>query len=582
MNNKAEIWAILKSCRLAILTVGAFSAVLNVLMLAPSVYMLQIYDRVISSRNETTLLLLTGAILLVYLVVSGLELLRTLLLNKSSLRLAAMFNEKVFASAYRKIIETGDPGVAAQMIRDFSSLRQFINSPALLVFFDLPWFPFYLIVVFLFEPTLGFFSLAGVAILSVMALITEKITAPRVKLASTLAASAALTSTNILSNAQAVEALGMFKRMLARWKNSNSLHLLEQSSTHQASATIKAVTKFVQLSLQSLVMGVGAKLVIDGKITSGMMIAASILVGRTLSPVQQLVAVWKTWLEVSAAYKRLADLLTFSAASHTAVSLPAPRGHITAIEVSKTRPNAKIQALKKISFTLEPGDCLGIMGPCGSGKTTIARLLVGLTSPTEGELRLDDVDLHAWDKTELGPHIGYLPQDCTLLDGTVAENIARFGKADDALVVEAAMEAGIHEMVLRLPDGYATMIGSAGHALSSGQRQKIGLARALYGKPSVLVFDEPATHLDRFGERKLLALIKDIRRSHRTLVLITHRDGILSMTNKLMVLRKGQMHRYGPTGSVLRSIAEEDASQPTLGLAANPIVPHTLQGLHGT
>jgi ATP-binding cassette subfamily C exporter for protease/lipase len=316
------------------------------------------------------------------------------------------------------------------------------------------------------------------------------------------------------------------------------------------------VTKFVQVSLQSLVLGFGALLVLDGKITSGMMIAASILVGRALAPVQQVIAVWKNFSSTRSAYERLTKLLEDNPERGAGMALPKPLGQLAVEAVSAAPPGVKSAVIKNLSFAIGPGDVLGVIGPSGCGKSTLARLLVGVWPSTVGKVRLDGSDIFTWNKAELGPNLGYLPQDIELFGGSVSENIARFGEIDGEKVVQAAKRAGIHDMILHLPDGYNTLLGDGGAGLSGGQRQRLGLARAMYGDPSLIVLDEPNSNLDDVGEQALVAAIQDLRARGKTIVLITHRTSVIGITNKLLLIRDGALEMFGPTDQVLGALQQ--------------------------
>jgi ATP-binding cassette subfamily C exporter for protease/lipase len=327
-----------------------------------------------------------------------------------------------------------------------------------------------------------------------------------------------------------------------------------QAEASEKAGTVGAITKFVQVSLQSLVLGYGALLAIEGKISPGMMIAASILVGRALAPVQQVIGVWKSWNTTQVAYSRLTELLAANPPRDAGMPLPKPLGAISVENVIAAPPGSPVPVLKGVNFAIAPGEVLGVVGPSGSGKSTLARLLVGVWPAVQGKVRLDGADIYQWNKAELGPHIGYLPQDIELFSGTISENIARFGELEAEKVVSAAKRAGVHDMILHFPKGYDTLLGDGGAGLSGGQKQRIGLARAMYGDPSIIVLDEPNSNLDDVGEAALLQGILDLRQQGKTIVLITHRSSILGVTNKLLVLRDGVTAMFGPTTEVINAL----------------------------
>ena len=552
---KNEIELVLAKFKSTFLTVGAFSAISNMLMLVPSIYMLQVYDRVLPSRNETTLLMLTIMMLGAYLFMSLLELVRSFVLVRVGARFDMEMNKRVYTAAFEQNLKSSG-GNAGQALTDLTNIRQFLTGNALFAFFDAPWFPIYLIVIFLFEPSLGVFALCGTAVLVVLAYVNERVSHKPLADANSTAIAATNLATNNLRNAEVIESMGMLPNLMSRWLKLHGRFLRLQADASEKAGKVAAVTKFVQVSLQSLVLGYGALLAVEGKITSGMMIAASILVGRALQPVQQVIGVWKSYSNTRSAYERLTKLLADNPERPAGMPLPKPHGALAVEAVTAAPPNAKVPVLKGVSFSLAAGDVLGVIGPSGSGKSTLARLLVGVWPAAMGKVRLDGADIFQWNKAELGPHIGYLPQDIELFGGTVSENIGRFGNIDPDQVVLAAKRAGVHDMVLHLPNGYDTILGDGGVGLSGGQRQRLGLARALYGDPSVIVLDEPNSNLDDSGEQALVQAINDLRQRGKTIVLITHRTSVIGATNKLLLLRDGVAAAFGPTREVLSALNE--------------------------
>ncbi|EFP2799714.1 type I secretion system permease/ATPase, partial [Salmonella enterica] len=481
-------------------SIGIFTAFINLLMLVPSVYMLQVYDRVLPSRNEITLLMLTLIMLGMFAMMSLLEYIRSMVVICISNQLDMRLNTRVYTAVYEANIKNGSSD-AGQMLNDLTNLRQFLTGSALFTFFDVPWFPVYLSVIFLFNPWLGLFALLGALLLISLAVINEFVSKKPLAEASKLSiVSGNLASTN-LRNAEVIEALGMLPNLRHRWFDLHQQFLSSQRIASERSGRVSAVTKFVRMSLQSLVLGLGGWLAIDGHITPGMMIAGSILMGRTLAPIEQVINVWKSYSAARLSYDRLVRLLETYPQRSTGMSLPRPEGVVSVEGVSATPPgSSEAVVLHNVSFGIQPGDVLGIIGPSASGKSTLARVLVGVWPVSEGTVRLDNSDIYQWDKSELGPYIGYLPQDIELFAGTIAENIARFNDIDSEKVIEAAKLAGVHELILRFPDGYNTVLGSSGVGLSGGQKQRIGLARALYGIPSLVVLDEPDSSLDDAGK----------------------------------------------------------------------------------
>ena len=553
-----EIAQVLGSFKGAFQSVGIFSAIINLMMLVPSLYMLQVYDRVLSSHNETTLLMLTLMVLGAYLFISALEFVRSFVLIRVGAQLDMKMNKRIYTAAFEQNLKKAG-GNAGQALQDLTTVRQFLTGNALFAFFDAPWFPVYLVVIFLFNPSLGLFALGGTVVLVVLAYVNEVVSKKPLAEASSMAISAGNLATNNLRNAEVIEALGMLPNLMKRWFKLHASFLQLQAEASEKAGVITAATKFFRLSLQSLILGFGALLVLDGKITGGMMIVSSILMGRTLSPVEQLIGVWKTWGSTRSAYKRLSELLAANPPRKTGMSLPKPLGQISVQAVTAAPPGATVAVIKSLSFSIDAGDVLGVIGSSGSGKSTLARLLVGVWPAALGHVRLDGADIYQWNKDELGPHVGYLPQDIELFAGTVSDNIGRFGDVDADQVVLAAKRAGVHELILHFSQGYDTVLGDGGAGLSGGQKQRIGLARAMYGDPSLLVLDEPNSNLDEIGEQALVAAIVDFRKRGKTVVLMTHRSSIIGVTNKLLLLQSGTAKMFGPTAKVLTDLATATA-----------------------
>ena len=567
LKSRNEIEQVLVGFKRTFYTVGAFSAIINLLALVPSLYMLQVYDRVLQSRNEITLLMLTLMMLGGYLLMSGLELVRSFVLIRVGARFDMELNKRVYTAAFQQNLKQAGAN-AGQALMDLTNLRQFLTGNALFAFFDAPWFPIYLIVIFLFEPSLGLFAVGGTAILVVLAYVNEKATKAPLAEANTMAITASNLATNNLRNAEVIESMGMLPNLLGRWFKLHGKFLHLQAAGSEKAGLINAVTKFFQVSLQSLVLGFGALLVLEGKISPGMMIAASILVGRALAPVQQVIGVWKSWANTRSSYERLTGLLEANPARPAGMQLPTPKGNIAVEGVTAAPPGSNAPVIRGVSFGIQAGDVLGVIGPSGSGKSTLARLLVGVWPANMGKVRLDGADIYQWNKAELGPHMGYLPQDIELFGGTIAENIARFGEVDSEKVVEAAKLAGVHELILHFPKGYDTPLGDGGAGLSGGQKQRLGLARAMYGDPAVLVLDEPNSNLDDVGEAALVQAINAFRMRGKTIILITHRTSVIGATNKLLLLRDGVVGAFGPTNQVLAALQEQAQKQVAAQQAA--------------
>ena len=560
---KNEIMQALSGFKSVFRTIGVFSAIINLLMLVPSIYMLQVYDRVLASRNEITLLMLTLIMLGAYLFMSVLEFVRSFILVRLAAKMDMQLNKRVYTAAFEQNLKQGG-GNAGQALMDLTNIRQFMTGNALFAFFDAPWFPLYLLVIYFFDMWLGLLATFGTIILVVLAYVNERVSHKPLAEANTMAIASTTMATNNLRNAEVIESMGMLPNLQARWFKLHSQFLRLQAEASEKAGIVGAFTKFTRISLQSVVLGLGALLVIEGKMTPGMMIAGSILMGRALSPVEQLIGVWKQFASTRSAYERLTKLLETNPAREAGMELPKPVGALSIEGVTAAPPGSKVAVLNGLSFAIAPGDVLGVIGPSGSGKSTLARLMVGVWPAAVGKVRLDGADIYRWNKDQLGPNIGYLPQDIELFAGTVSENIARFGEIDAEQVIVAAKRAGVHDMILHFPQGYDTRLGEGGAGLSGGQKQRIGLARAMYGDPSFIVLDEPNSNLDDVGEQALVEAITDLRERGKTIVLITHRTSIIGVTSKLLLLRDGAARLFGPRDDVLQALAQANAEKARL------------------
>jgi ATP-binding cassette subfamily C exporter for protease/lipase len=535
-------------------------------MLVPSIYMLEVYDRVLVSRNETTLYVLSFMTLGLFALISVLEYIRSMVVIRIGAKMDTFLNNRVYTAAFEQNLRS--TGVnAGQALNDLTTIRQFVTGNGMFAFFDAPWFPIYLLVIFVFNFWMGLFAFVSVALLVGLAWLNEIVSRKPLAEANGTAIRSSNMATNNLRNAEVIEAMGMLPNMRKRWYSQHIKFLKLQAEASQKASRVSSITKFVRIAVQSLILGVGALLVIMGDVTSGMMIAGSILLGRALAPVEQIIAVWRQWSSVVAAYHRLQKLLLDNPPREAGMELPRPEGALSVEGVTAAPPMVAVAVLKSVSFQINPGDCLGVIGPSGSGKSTLARLLVGVWRAAVGKVRLDGADVFLWNKDELGPHMGYLPQDIELFAGTISENIARFGEVDSDQVVAAAKLAGVHELILRLPEGYDTPIGDGGLGLSGGEKQRLGLARALYGEPSLIVLDEPNSNLDDIGEIGLTQAIIRLRQMRKTVILISHRPSIIRETNKLLVLRDGMVSAFGPTDQVLKDLAQFKAQQESQAAA---------------
>ena len=557
-----EIVRALLGHRRVFYTIGLFSMLINTLMLVPSLYMLQIYDRVLPSQNGMTLAMLTLMMVGVYALTVALEYVRSFIVIRIGVRLDMHLNTRVYIAAFEANLKQSGLN-AGQSLNDLTTIRQFVTGNALFAFFDAPWFPVYLIAIFVFNGWLGLFALISSALLVALAVVNERVSRLPLKEATALSVRSSALATSNLRNAEAIEAMGMLPDLMSRWSALNTGFLARQAEASEKAALVGNITKFLRMTLQSLVLGIGALLAIDGKISPGMMIAGSILLGRALSPLEMLISVWRQSSAAKIAYDRLVSLLESNPARSTGMRLPVPAGRLTLKAVSAAPPGARVPVLQGITVAIEPGDVVGVIGPSAAGKSTLARLMVGVWPAAIGTVRLDGADIAQWDRGLLGPHIGYLPQEIELFGGSIAENIARFGQIESDKVIDAARLAGVHEMILRLPQGYDTLVGDRGAGLAGGQKQRIGLARALYGNPSLIVLDEPNSNLDETGEAALRHAIDRLRAARKTVVLITHRTSIIAATTKLLLLVDGQLRLFGPTPNVLAALQQTPAQQPT-------------------
>jgi len=531
-----------------------FSLAINLLLLAPPLYMLQVFDRVLSSRSGETLAMLSVAALIALLVMALLDVVRARLLVATGAALDRRLGPRVLEGL---LAQTARLSGASHLngLRDVSTLRAFLGGPGLMAVFDAPWLPFFLLLIFLFHPLLGVVALAGALLMVLLALLNEKRTRAPLERAQMQARQAGRFIDVSARNAEVIEALGMLPAVTRRWAVLNESALREQGRAGGIGAGFSGFTRFARQFIQLAMLAAGAHLVLAQQVSAGIMIAATILLGRALAPVEALVAGWRGLVEARAAWRRLDALLAAHPPAPPATELPAPAGALRVEQLAFTLPGSERPILRGVSFELAPGESLGIIGPSASGKSTLARLIVGIWKPVSGSVRLDGAEVSAWPRERLGPHLGYLPQDLELFSGTVAQNIARLAEPDAAEVIRAAQEAHVHELILRLPKGYDTEIGESGHALSPGQRQRIALARALYGQPRLVVLDEPNASLDHEGDEALLRALQGLKARGATLIVVAHRPSVLRGIDKLLVLREGAVQSFGPRAELLARLA---------------------------
>ena len=564
-----EFRQVLATFRGAFVGVGAFSACINLLLLAPAIYMLQVYDRVLSSHNEFTLLMLSLILAGLYVLYAALEWVRSLVLVRVGIRLDQALDERVFDASFERGLR-GMPGNAAQALGDLQTVRQFLTGNGIFAFFDAPWAPIYLLVITAFHPLLGLAALLGMLILVLLNWLTHRVTHEPLSEAQRLSMQGTAQVNNSLRNAEVIESMGMLDNLRARWFGRHAQALRLQAQASDRAGSLAAASRFLRLALQSVALGLGAWLVLEGKMTPGMMIAGSILAGRALAPVDLLIGSWRGFLSARDAYARLGELLAAFPARQAGLPLPAPSGDVQLEGVSAVPPGGRQPVLRGVALQIAAGQVVGVVGPSGAGKSSLARLLVGVWPTAGGSVRLDGADIMHWDKSRLGPFIGYLPQDVELFEGTIAENISRFGEIDPDRVIEAARLADVHDMILHFVDGYDTQIGVGGAVLSGGQRQRIGLARAVYGLPVLVVLDEPNSNLDDIGEAALVQTIQALKQAGRTVVMITHRTNVLATVDNLLVLREGQVLLYGPRDEVLARLNANNIVQAPRSAQATP------------
>ena len=562
--NKRELSESLRDLKAYFMYAGLFSAAINFLMLTPIIYMLQVYDRVVASGSLSTLAMLSIMMVGLLLAAGGFEWVRSAILIRASNQIEAKLRRRVSEATFKRSIMTGGRNNSTQSISDLISLRQFLTGNGLFAFFDTPWFPIYVGVMYLFHPWFGLAGIIAGLIMLTFTLSTEILTSRELKEANKESSIFTNQVQGSLRNSEVIDAMGMGPNLQARLNQHADKALYLQGQASFKGAALLSLSKSVRMILQSFVLGLGAFLALRQEISPGMMIAGSLLLGRALAPIDMLTGSWKAFTVARAQYNRLSELLEQIPAEHETMSLPAPTGRLEAKQIVVSAPGAKNQILRGVSFDLSAGEALGIVGPSGAGKSTLARALIGIWAPSHGTVRLDGADVSSWDRKELGPHIGYLPQDIELFDGSIAENICRFGPANAERIVGAATLAGVHELILTLPEGYDTIMSAGGGTLSGGQRQRIGLARAVYDAPRLIVLDEPNSNLDDVGEKELVAAISRIKNQGSTIIVISHRTPLLHAMAKMLVLKEGLVASFGTKDQVLGQLVGPSAVPKSL------------------
>jgi PrtD family type I secretion system ABC transporter len=553
----------LAAARRALVPVGVFSLFFNMLALAVPLYTMQVYDRVLGSGSWPTLLYLTLAAAGVIAVNALLDIARAGVAVRVSGWLADRLAPQAFARAIEAALQSRD--YSTEALHDVSTVRSFLGGATLFTLFDAVWAPVYLGVLFLLHPWLGGVGLVGSLALVALAALNERITRAPLQAAGRLRLRSMRAAERMTRNAEAVIGMGMTDHVTDRWADGNGRVLDLHTTASRRSTVMIAITKAARMLLQVAIIGVGATLVIDLQISAGSLIAASIIMSRAMAPVEQAIGTWRQIVDFRAARERLMRFFATPGLPQHGMALPAPEGHLSVEDVTFTPQGAEAPVLSRVSFRAEPGEIVAIMGPSAAGKSTLARLIVATSEPSAGAVRLDAADIHDWPRQDLGRHVGYLPQDVELFGGTVRDNIARMGAGSDEEVVRAARTAGVHEMILRLPKGYHTEIGEGGTRLSAGQRQRIALARAVFGAPRLVVLDEPNANLDGDGELALAKAVLALKEAGATTLVISHRQSILMQADRILFLRDGTVELFGPRQEVLgrlRSRRRADAPQP--------------------
>ena len=540
---------------------AGFSMVISLLALSPTVYMLEVYDRVVNARSGMTLAMLTVVVVLCYAVMEILEKVRGAMMRAAGVQLDEKLSERVYNAMFQGFLKRHVSG-GTQVLNDLKLVREFLFNPALLAVLEAPVALVALALIFAINPLLGWSAVVGALAQMGVAYMNERATRKPLNEANRSAAAAQQFAEASLRNAHVMESMGMLDAVQARWQKRQDQFLAHQAQASEGAGLWTAMSKLIQQLMGSVLLGLGAWLLMGNALNGGggMVIIGSVLGGRVLAPLGQVVAQWNAVVNVRAAWARLEALLAQIPEKPEAMPLPAPKGFLTVEALMAGAPGQQVPIVRGVQFGIQPGEVLAVIGPSASGKTTLARLLVGLWPAISGKVRLDGADVHAWDKAELGPYLGYLPQGVELLDGTLAENIARFGDVDMVQVEAAARLVGLHELIMSMPQGYNSPIGRDGTMLSGGQRQRVGLARALYGKPVFVVLDEPNSSLDEVGDAALANAIATLKQMGTTFVVMTHRSSILGVADKILLMREGAQQAFGPRDEVLAALQQKAQS----------------------
>lgn len=538
---------------------GGFSLVSNLLYLALPIFTFQIYGRVLSSYSVPTLLVLTFMVMLAFLISGLIDDFRAKVLINYGVIMDQRVSGRVFSALFDTVIR-GNPSARSQALRDLDSFRQMLTGPAFGTMFDLPWMPVFMIVLLIIDPIIGLVTIGGAVLLFLITLFQDRATRPALKEANDAALRSYAFTDAALRNGEVVRAMGMVEPLGSRWATFRSVTMERSASASERASVISNISKFVRQAIQVLIIAIGAYLVVKGKIHSGLLFANMILAARALQPIERLVGSWDALTNGYRSYQRLNAMFADYRPTKASTTLPKPLGQLSVEGVNFAPQGATRFVLQGVNFKIEPGEMLGVIGPSGAGKSSLARLMVGIWQPNSGNVRLDGADVYSWDRSDFGRHVGYLPQDTELFSGSIRDNIARFrADVDDEQVVRAAQVAGVHQLILRLPSGYDTDLGESGHVLSAGQRQRVGLARALLGNPRLIVLDEPNAALDAEGEEALVKALDALKAGGSTIVIVSHKPSVFRSADKMLMLRDGRMEMFGPREQVMARVVQPAA-----------------------
>jgi ATP-binding cassette, subfamily C, bacterial EexD len=550
-----------EACRQTLIAAAVFSGIANLLMLVPAFFMLNVYDKAIGSNSVSTLAVLSLITLFMFFGLAAMEVVRSRMLVAIGRKIDKVVGPMIYEATFQNALRAGSTNASTQPLTDFSALRQFVSGNGTITLLDTPWMPLYLVVMFLFHPVLGWLGVGAALLMLILAIMTQKVTAERLKKANELARENLNFTAGAIANVEAAAVMGMLPAIQKKWKSAQDVVLEEQETASNWGGLFAGVTKTFRLAIQSAAIGVGALLALQQEISPGMLIAGSILIGRALQPIELAVASWNGFIDANGQYQRLQGLLEATDWKADRMSLPKLQGGVSANRATIVPPGTQTPALRDATFNIAAGTTCVVIGPSGAGKSTLIRGILGLWPTSSGDIRLDGAEPTHYSRSELGPQIGYLPQAIELFEGNVSANIARQGELDSDHVLRAAHDAGIHDFILSLPDAYDTELGrKSGVMLSPGQKQRIALARALYQRPTLVVLDEPNSNLDKVGEEALNRAISTLKNAGSTVIIVSHREGALSFADQLIVVSSGSVVDSGPAAEVLTRLRQQAAA----------------------